>query len=290
METSDSWIIFDGNLVSADTPVASAHSRGLMYGDGVFDTFRIYAGKIFKLAEHLERTQSGLRFLGISVPRDLRIDDLKDHLKRVLKKNDLRDRDVIVRLQVWRDGSRGYLPDSTDESHFSITVSPAPSELAPLKLVTIDRRRIPAASVPAKYKLSNGINYILASQEAKKSTGDDALMQTVDGWVSETTIANIFWRKGQQVFTPSEECDLLPGITRNLLIDIVAQHSEIQMNVGKYRIDDIMQADSVWISNSVRELLPVSAVDDQTYQVDDILFSELYEQFKTYRNDHLISV
>ncbi len=290
MAKHNDWICFDGKITAADTPVVPANTRGLMYGEGVFDTLRIYSGKTLFFDRHFNRTRDGLDTLGITIPESITASRIKADIKKLLRRNKLSTTDAIVRLQFWRDGNRGYHPDEEGKVRYAITASECPARFDSPSLTTVDRRRIPSQSQPSQYKFSNGINYILAAQEASQKGADDALMQTVDGHISETTIANVFWRKGNNVFTPSEKCDLLPGITRDIMMELINRHQELELGNGFYELDHIVQAESVWICNSVRELLPVNSINEKQYITNDDLFDELKQRFRAYRNEHLVSL
>lgn len=286
--SNSSYIIFDGEIVAADIPVLPALSRGLMYGDGVFETLRIYNSQTLFLSEHLERLSRGLDVLGITVPDELEIDNLRDLILNLLEKQQLLQVDAIVRLQVWRDGGgRGYLPNDNSQSHFSITASACPDSFKHPELMTVDRKRIPSQSMPADVKFTNGINYILASREAAEKGGDDALMTTINGSVSETTIANIFWIKDQTVFTPSADCDILPGITRDILTLLIDDHKDWKLREGQFLLEDLFHADTVWICNSVRELLPVKKVDSYSFNVEHELLDQLKARFHQFKEANL---
>lgn len=280
-------IVFDGEIVKTDTPVVPAISRGLMYGDGVFETVRIYKAQTFFLSEHLERLIRGLDILGITAPDEVEIDNLRPLILNLLKKDQLLQNDAIVRLQVWRGGRRGYLPDEESRLHFSIAASACPDTFSNPNLAIVDQRRIPSESLPPDVKFTNGINYILASREAVGKGGDDALMLTTDGWISETTIANIFWIKGQTVFTPSVNCDILPGITRDIFIRLIDNHEEWELRKGQFLLDDLLNAEAAWICNSVREFLPVKKVDSYSFNAEHKLLDELKAQFHQFREVNL---
>lgn len=287
MENSNSWIVFDGKIISANRPVVPAVSRGLMYGDGVFETLRIYEGKTFCLPEHLNRLNSGLEILGIPKSSSLEIEQLKALLNNLLQKNKLLDDDAIVRIQLWRDGKRGYQPDSEAKSHYSITASSCPKTYLHPELTTVKTRRIPSVSMTSNAKFTNGINYILAAREATKKGADDALMLTTDGFISETTIANIFWIKGDTFFTPSDDCDLIPGITRNILMAMIEKESNWKIKSGKYNLDDLRDAEAAFICNSVRQVLPVQRFEEKEFNVENTHLKELQNRFIDYRDTNL---
>lgn len=281
------WVIYDGNLIRANQSVVPVESRGLMYGDGCFETLRVYKGAHFKLESHLDRLRAGAEFLGLKVPAGLEPSPIKKKLEKLLHKNRLKEEDSIVRVQLWREGGRGYHVQDIDESHYSILALPLPDMVSSVSLASVDLRRIPEKSLPSRFKLSNNINYITAARQAAEKGADDALMQTVDGYLSETTIANIFWISGSTVFTPSRECDLLPGITRSIIIQLVEEHSELEILEGKYSLKDIYEADAVWICNSVREVMAVSQIDDVAYNPDHHIVDQLKESFKKFIQSEL---
>lgn len=285
--SNSSQIVFDGEIVEADTPIVPAISRGLMYGDGVFETLRIYKAQTLFLTEHLQRLSKGLDILGIPTPAGLEINNLRLLIFNLLEKQQLLQDDAIIRLQVWRDGSRGYLPDKQSQSHFTLTASACPDTFSHPHLVTVDRSRIPSGSLPADVKFTNGINYILASREAAEKGGDDALMTTINGSVSETTIANIFWVKDKTVFTPSVDCDILPGITRDIMIQLISDYENWELRTGQFMLEDLFGADAVWICNSVRELLPVKKVDSYLFNREHELLDELKTRLRKFKEANL---
>lgn len=268
METSNNCLIFDGNIIPADQPVVPVVSRGLMYGDGVFETLRTYKGKTFLLKEHISRLHSGMHLLGMEVEADLEMEPLKEQLWELLKKKQLIHTDAIVRLQVWRDGQRGYYPQAESSIHYAITASACPVDFSAPTLAAVDLKRIPSRSMPSSAKFTNGINYILAAREAAEKGADDALMQTIDGFISETTIANVFWIKENTVFTADEECDLIPGITRKIMLELIEESNRWRCREGKFTLAHLLDADAVWICNSVREVLAVKAIGNEKFDVD----------------------
>ncbi|MEL7834816.1 aminotransferase class IV [Fodinibius sp. Rm-B-1B1-1] len=290
MSSENNWVIFDGSLVPDDRPVVPVVSRGLMYGDGIFETFRTYQGQVFLLEKHIERLHSGMELLGMNLTSKLEIRAIKKSVYQLLQKNQLQETNAIIRLQVWRGGRRGYHPQENSGLHFSITTSVCPDEFAYPTLKSVDIRRIPSQSLPSKVKLTNGINYILAAKEAHAKGADEALMLTVDDFVSETTIGNIFWVKGRAIFTPDEACDLIPGITREAICNIVGQSDQWDLHKGRFQLDHVFEADAVWMANSVRELLPIKSIDERTFDVNSAAVEKLKQAFKTLRTKNLESL
>lgn len=282
------WIIANGKYEYASTPLLPLESRAVRYGDGCFETFRSYKGAFLELQDHIDRLEGALAYLKISSPLSLERKSLKDQVHSLLRKNNLANEEAVVRLQVWRNGNRGFAIPSNANAGYSISVSPLPDIARSVSLSTVATRRIPSQALDPRFKLSNSINYIRASAEAQAQGADDALMQTIDGKVSETTIANIFWFIDEKVFTPSESCDILPGITRKLLIKLMKEELGITCNEGTFQPSDIYKAECAWICNSVREIVPIQQIDDHTLDRSHSFLDTIQQTFNTVRNNLLL--
>lgn len=274
------FININGTLIPEEQASLPATSRAISYGDGCFETFVSYKGKFLLFEDHFARLQSGLKYLEMNL--DLTKAQLKSEVQKLLDKNELEDEDSVVRIQCYREGGSGYF-DISDRSGFIISNRLIPERPESIKLKTVSIPTIPSIALERKVKLSNSINYIKAAQEAKKKGGDDALMLTIDKNISETTISNIFWIKGNQVFTPSLNCDLLPGVTRSILIALISQDSELKLVEGEFKLEEVYSAESVFCTNSVMEMKSVSGVDDYSYQADYSIVEKLKDDFKVYK-------
>ncbi|NGP76078.1 hypothetical protein G3570_05515 [Balneolaceae bacterium YR4-1] len=278
----DRWVIYDGTLIRASQPAVPVESRGLMYGEGCFETLRAYQGAFFKAGDHLERLRQAAEFLDFSFPDILKYNSFRQLSRKLLEKNNLSEVDAVIRLQLWSSGDRGYGLKSNPDLHYSMIASRLPNYPTDTTLATVETRRIPSKSLPSHFKLTNNINYITAARQAAKQGANDALMLTVDEKVSETTIANLFWLKGNTVYTPSKACDLLPGITRNSLIDLLLGFSSYEFKEGEYDLEQIYSADSVWICNSLRHIIGVSRIDDHSFDSDHDFLKQLKETFENH--------
>ncbi|MEQ9278885.1 MAG: aminotransferase class IV [Balneola sp.] len=274
------FININGTLIPQEEASIPATSRAVSYGDGCFETFVSYKSKFLHFEDHFARLQSGLEYLEMNL--DLTKGQIKSEVQKLLEENVIEDEDSVVRIQCYREGSSGYF-DISDRSGFIISNHPIPKRPESLNLKTVSIPAIPSIALERKVKLSNSINYIKAAQEAKKKGGDDALMFTIDKNISETTISNIFWIKGSQVFTPSVNCDLLPGVTRSILIELINQASELELVEGEFKLEEVYIAESVFCTNSVMEIKPTSKIDDFSYKTDHSIVEKLKDDFKVYK-------
>ncbi len=269
----------NGQIVPSAEALIPAQSRAAYYGDGCFETLKSYAGKFVAFDKHFRRLLAGMEYLGISTPDFYSTEYFENCIHRLIEQNGLDKQEARVRIQVWREGKPGYHTGTESLSSFFITASPLVKGLDSMSLAVADTRRVPASALDSSYKLSNGINYIRASREAVAKGADDALMLTTDGFVSETCIANIFWIKDRTVFTPSKDSDILPGITRSLVIEMLENDEKWAMFAGRYTLIDILEADTIFVTNSIREILPVKMIDGKEFSISSPSLLEIIEQF-----------
>ncbi len=278
-------VIYNGQLVPGEKVLISPVNRGMMYGDGCFDTLRSYKGKFLNLEDHFGRTKAAADYLGIEVPFDL--EGFKSKILELLYANKLINEDAMVRVQCWREGSRGYATDSVQGNWLTTCASYLLSK-APISLATVEISATPFEALDRRFKLSNGLNYIQAAREAQKKGADDALMFTVDRKISETTVANIFWIKGNTFYTPSLRCDLFPGITRGILINAIREIKGMEIIEGEFEVKDIKRADAVFVTNSLKEINAVYSIDGVKYNIAHPLIGIVEQLFELYKKKNLI--
>ncbi|MFA5667827.1 MAG: aminotransferase class IV [Balneolaceae bacterium] len=284
MTNQSKYVVFNGEFVEENTPIISTSSRGLMYGDGCFETLRSYRGKFLHFGDHFERLVLGLKYLGIEPT--LKEEVLFHQLKALSQKNGLGEQDAAFRIQCVRRGDAGFGTTSV-HSDYIITSRDLPTTGKDVLLKTVATRAIPEASLTRKVKLTNSINYIKAAQEASKLGGNDALMLTTKGFISETTIANIFWLKGDTVYTPSEKCDLLPGITRKIVLSLILNMNDIRVEEGEYKLKDLTDAEAAWGTNSLREIFPITSIDEINFKTSHPFIKRLQKEFEKYKTKNL---
>lgn len=278
MSTSK-FMILNGELVDEKTSLISPLNRGMMYGDGCFETLKSYSGRFLRWKQHVQRLEDGLSYLEMEAPFSEA--DLKEQVEKLLERNLLLNEEAVIRIQCWRAGERGYFTNSND-AQWMIQALKAHSQKDIFRLAVAETRAIPSKALERKYKLSNGLNYIKASGEAKRAGCDDSLMLTVEDKISETTSANVFWVDEGKLFTPGVDCDLLPGVTRSLIIE-AAESLGIQVKQGAFELEEIEQAEAVFCTNSLIEIVEVHALDEIEYEVNHPVVMKVkvaFEQLK----------
>jgi branched-chain amino acid aminotransferase len=259
----------DGELVPADEATVSVRDRGFMYGDAAFETLRAYGGTVFEWAAHEARLRRTCEALGFA---DAVPDDLRDRVRATLDANDLAD--AYVRLSVTRGVQPGKLtPDPAVDPTVVVIVKELPRGGregtrvwdGPAVVQTVKTRRTPDESMPAAAKTHNYLNGIRARLELQQARtesyrADEALVRTTDGYVAEGATSNLLFVDGGTLKTPSEDCDILPGVTRSAVLDL-AREEEFPVETGEYTVEDVRDADEAFLTNTTWEIRPIESVD-----------------------------
>lgn len=277
----------DGTLVPAEEATVSVRDRGFLYGDGVFETLRVYGGGIFEWEAHAERLARSLGTLDFDETMPP-VDDLRERVRETVAANDLAD--AYARLSMTRGVQPGKL---TPAPRVDPTITVIVDELprggtdgesvwdGPATLKTVETRRIPSAALPANAKTHNYLNGILARLELRDAGRgvDEAIMLDTDGHVTEGATSNVFFVDGGTLKTPATELDLLPGVTRGVVLDL-AREEGFPVETGRYSVADVREADEVFVTNTTWEVRPVTDVDGVTLGVGPMtkLLARLFDE------------
>jgi branched-chain amino acid aminotransferase len=275
------YVYLNGRIVPSKEAVISVFDHGFLYGDGIYETMRVYERVIFMLDEHLKRLHRSASLTGLSIP--LETDSLKIALYETLIANSLKN--AYVRLTVSRGpGSVGLDPDLSPQPTVVIiaqALKEYPKEYYEngISLLIPETRRNLKEAIPPRIKSLNFLNNILAKIEAKKKGAYEAVMLNAYGKLTEGTISNLFFYRNGIICTPSAECGILDGITRGIVIDI-AKTKGFTIHEGEFTREDLFSAEEVFITNTTMEVMPVSNVDAQKYSVGGLskLLRKSYRQ------------
>jgi len=254
----------DGELVPAEEATVSVEDRGFQYGDAAFETMRAYGGSIFEWAAHAERLAGSCEALGID--HGLSDAELRDRVQETLDANDLAD--AYVKLSISRGVQEGKLTPRPDADPTVVVivkelprggVEGADVWDAPATVQTTKTRRIPDNALPADAKTHNYLNGILARRELVEGA-DEALLRDAEGDVAEGAASNLFFVGEDGVHTPSLDGPVLPGITREVVIEL-ADEADIPVYTGSYAPDDVRNAEEAFLTNTTWELRPIESVD-----------------------------
>ena len=244
------YSIFNGELIEENCARISPQDRGFRYGDGIFETLRVHNGAPYQFAWHMRRLAQGLAAIRIMYD----VQALAGYCRVLLEKNNITN--GLIRIHISRGvGGRGYLPDSHMTPTLLIETMPEPEKPAkPIVIWHSSYQKISLASLPTNSKISQGLNSTLARMEAADNQCFDALLLNEKNELCETSSANIFWVRNNEIYTPSLECGALEGSIRAAVIRL----SPYKIYEVKAAIEELKEADEVFITNAAWKILSVS--------------------------------
>jgi branched-chain amino acid aminotransferase len=264
-------VYLNGKIVPSKEASVSVFDHGFLYGDGIYETMRVYDRVTFMLDEHLRRLQRSASLIGLTIPLDA--DGLKIAVYETLIANALRN--AYVRVTISRgQGELGLDPDLCPQPTIAIIAQefrqyPKAYYEKGISLIIPNTRRNLKEAINPRIKSLNFLNNILAKIEAKKGGAYEAIMLNARGKLTEGTICNLFFCRDGVVCTPSVACGILDGITRGIVIELAGREG-LSMEEGAFTRADLYSAEEVFVTNTTMEVMPVSKVDSQKYTVGKI--------------------
>jgi branched-subunit amino acid aminotransferase/4-amino-4-deoxychorismate lyase len=242
-------VYLNGAMVPRSQAQISALDYGFLYGYGLFETMRTYDGTVFRLDNHIARLAKSADRLGIAVDTAI----LDKAVTDTLKANGLRDARVRLTVSI---GEGSLVPDLYSCTAPNVLVvaakyTPYPDEVYQrgFRVIVSSIRRNSQSPVPAM-KTANYMESLLARQEAKTAGVDDVLFLNEKGQVTEASTSNIFMVSKNVLKTPRQGSGILPGITRDVILELAPQMDVIALEADILP-EEIMETDEVFLTNSV---------------------------------------
>ncbi|WP_054956746.1 aminotransferase class IV [Paenibacillus dakarensis] len=282
----------NGRVVDTAKAVVSAMDHGLLYGIGLFETFRTYHSNPFLLDRHLNRLAEGCSVLGINYKQDTEY--MIKWITDLLTANGLED--AYIRYTVTAGVEALGLPAGDYANRTELLyMKPLPvfspslyTEGKALQLLST-RRNTP--ETPVRLKSLHYMNNIMAKRELQSYPdavllGAEGFMLTANDELAEGIVSNLFFMKDGRLFTPDVGTGILPGITRGLVLEL-ADELGIPAEEGRYTWEELLAADEIFTTGSVQELMPVTSLlqsGEQPVTVGNGLAGPFTERFiKAYR-------
>lgn len=261
-------ICVNGKFVSDDKPLVSIYDRAFLYGDGIFDTLTIMHGKVLWFDDYYERLQRSAKLTFIKLPFTQA--ELHKLLQQLIKKNQLTN--CKIRINVTRGECpqpiTGYAVEGYEPNYYLI---PYPLKLpsktniaAGIYVVTVPMERfLPAAKTLTH--ISSILAYILGKQKDPKM--QDVIMVNRDNLVTESGNGNLFIVQNNTVITPKN--NVLYGIGRKTALRL-AKACGFKVVERDINLDELLQAQEVFLSASGKGIIPIIRVDDTEFKVGTI--------------------
>lgn len=234
----------------------SVMDRGFLFGDGIYEVIPSYSGKMFHFQDHMERLENSLASIRLPNPHDRA--QWLEILTPLLDKN----LDQSIYLQITRGvaSKRDHaFPENITPTVFAMCSNIVPFESlnSGVKALSVDDSRWELCNVKATTLLAN----ILLRQQAVEQGCAEAIL-VKDGYVTEGAASNIFAVVDGILITPPIGREILPGITRNVILEL-ARENNIPYSEGIISLDALKTASEIWLTSSTREIVPVVQLDNE---------------------------
>ena len=258
-----STVYLNGAFLPIEQACVSVMDRGFLFGDGVYEVIPAYGGRLFRFPHHLQRLQNSLDGIRLGNPCDaLQWRDILTELLERNREHADNHNDQSVYLQVTRGSAakRDHnFPERITPTVFAMS-SPiaAPDsdiEAHGVAAVTLDDIRWQMCNIKAITLLPN----VLLRQQATEQNSAEALL-VKDGLVIEGSASNVFVIKDGRIQTPPNGPLMLPGITRDLVLELAARQ-DLPCSENDVKVAALRDADEIWITSSTREIVPVTRLD-----------------------------
>ena len=265
-----SYVCINGDFVDTKQAVFPVSNRAFQLGDGLFETIKVEAGRIQLAPLHWERLQNGLEKLKISFRKDLTLKALEKLILSLCEKNKCSALGR-VRLTVFRDGVS--LTDNAQAASFVIETKALDKkqdgfneEGLAIDFYTEYQKSCDAFS---NLKSINRLPLVMADLFAKENQLDDCLLLNSKGNVAESTIANVFLIRHNQILTPALTEGCVEGVMRKRVIEVLEKNGKTVWE-GEITINDMLTADEMFLTNAIRGIKWVKSCSSKSYDNKEI--------------------
>jgi len=255
MSTRD-IVFLNGEFLPAAEAKVSVLDRGFLFGDGVYEVIPVYGGRPFRLEAHLLRLDQSLTEIRLANPLTHR--RWEDVLTDLITRNGAGDQSLYLQVTRGVAAREHAFPRHALPTVFAMSqplLPPEPAAQAGVKAITVEDIRWARCHVKAITLLPN----VLLHQQALDSGAAEAILVR-EGEISEGAASNVFMVTRGHVVTPPKSHLLLPGITRDVVVELCTE-AGIPCSESKITVDALRRADEVWLTSSNKEIVPVTYVD-----------------------------
>lgn len=253
-------VFLNGEIVPEQRALVSVFDRAFLYGDGLFESVRIFNGRPFRWALHMDRFSRGAEFLKIQCP--FTSSSLIESVHTLVQENQMPD--CLLRLTLSRGvGIRGYSTRGAQHATCVMSLHPMPPvnpRQPPRWNLVTSNFRLPAHEPLAQFKTCNKLVQILARSEADAVGADEALVLNSDGNVVEATSGNLFWINQGTVTTPPLVSGILPGVTRAVTCEL-CREAGLPVREQSIQLADIRNTEGIFLSLSSAGLAECASLD-----------------------------
>ena len=254
-------IIFNGKILKEENLIFNQFKRAVNFGDGFFETIKIFNKKPFNLENHFDRIIYSTDLLDIKFT--LSILDLNKSILILIEKNNIKS--GSVRISVWRNSKGKYFPEENASSILINSRNDNNDVFVERSFINIGfyKENLKSPSPLSNLKSLNSLLYVMASKYAKEYNFDDVILFNTNNNIIETTNSNLFILNYNKVITPPLKDGCVDGSMRKLLISIIKNKYEFEEE--SISENDLDSCSEVILSNSTYGVRGVKKINEKTY-------------------------
>jgi D-alanine transaminase len=257
-----SIVYLNGDYMPMEEAKISPMDRGFLFGDGIYEVVPCYSGKLVGFSPHMDRMQNGLDAIEIKLA--INQEEWRAIALELANRNGNGDQGIYFHVSRGADSKRNHAyPDNISPTiyAFAFEIPPAPiAELSaanPYKVSTTEDLRWKRCNIKSTALLGNVMHY----QHGHSRGHNETILYNQDRELTEAAACNVYVIKDGVVATPPLDYQILPGITRLLVMSILTKDGSIPIEERVVTLEELNDADEVWISSSSKEIAPVIEVD-----------------------------
>lgn len=255
-------VFLNGEFMPMADAKISPMDRGFLFGDGIYEVIPSYAGRCVGFLPHMQRMQDGLKAIGMPLPMD--IDAFKTVVDRLVNDNGRGNLGVYIHVSRGTDTKRNHaFPLNVAQTVFAFTFEiPAEpvadkTKVKGYKVISAEDLRWKRCHVKSTSLLGNVMHF----QQGQDAGVNETILYNAEGYLTEASACNVFVVKDNMILTPPLDNQLLPGITRLMLLDILKQDNKLKFVERAVHMDEVRDADEIWLTSSSKEIAPVLELD-----------------------------
>lgn len=253
--------LWKGSLVEKEEMQIDFNDRGYQFGDGIYEFVRVYNGKLFALEEHLDRFENSARLLDMNMGYSR--EEIRGFFEQMVEANSLDSGNVYMQITRGDGKPRNHNYPPVEEQNPVVSGCVAhyyrPDEKIAngVKAILYPDLRWQMCNAKSLNLLPN----CMAIAEGKKRGADKAILYR-NGYVTEERAGNVVIVKNGQIFTTPDSNEILPGITKNLVLKI-CRENHLPFEERKFTLQELMEADEVIVTDTKTECCPVIQIEDK---------------------------
>ena len=259
-----SKIIYNNQFYGKNEFSISLENRAFLYGDGLFESVKVFNGRAFNLDAHLNRMFEGAKFLNLDLR--MRKEDMQNQINLLLKENSISDA-AYLKIMVFRSEGGKYLAENNKASFLIVTETDSQKQFElnknGIELGLFSAQLKPMSEL-SNFKTISALQYVLCANEAREKGIDDCLMLNSENNIIESANSNVFYVKEGVIYTPKLSEGCVDGTMRNLIMNL--KQLTFQIQETKVELEQLFSADEVFLTNSIQGVRWVASIKDSVFQ------------------------